>query len=100
MKKMILVLIGCLPLLNAFATNEVTVKIEGCTIAYYNEIIGLLDDEDRKQQLGMFSQKCSRGILTERRVGTTTIETKYGFDYSNDCSLVATRTYYCHQLPW
>lgn len=100
MKKLILVFIGGLSIVNSFASDEVTVKVEGCSVSMYHEIIGLLEKEDLKQNLGMFSEKCHRGILSERRIGSTVIKENHGHDYVQDCSLEATRTYFCLQLPW
>lgn len=100
MNKIFLIVIGSLGIVSTFASDEVSVNVDGCSISYYNEVIGLLESEDFKQELGMFSKKCNRGALNERRVGRTIITPVYSRDFSSDCHLFATREYYCHRLPW
>lgn len=99
MKRLILVFIGSLAVINSFASDEVTIKVEGCSVSMYHEVIGLLEAEDLKQGVG-YSSKCKPGILPERRVERTIIKVNYKNDLSQRCSLIATRSYYCHSLPW
>lgn len=101
MKKLILISISLIAMANTFAAgDEFKVKVDGCTIEFYKEVLDLLAQEDRRQGLGMFTDSCPMGALFERRIGQTTIIPDYLYDYSNGCSLEAKRTYYCHRLPW
>lgn len=100
MKRLVLIIISLIAMANTFAADEFKVKVDGCSIEFYKEVIGLLEQEDHRQQLGMMSDKCHRGALTERRRGQTTIDINYGNDFMNDCSLELTTQYFCHRLPW